>query len=304
MTRRFVQVDVFGKSPFLGNPLAVVLDAEGIDDDTMATIAHWTNLSETTFVLPPTTDAADYRVRIWTPFGELPFAGHPTLGTCWAWRANGGVSKEPGVTVQECSAGLITVRDDGDRLAFAAPPLVRSGPVEPELVADVIDAMQLDPSDVEDSQWVDNGPGWMAVLLRSADAVRAAHASRMPTKVGLVGLVGPIGNESVQEGAAADIEVRAFFPKDGMPAEDPVTGSLNASLGQWLIGSGRLRSPYVASQGTALGRAGRVVCQRGRRRADLGGRHHPHTDRGHDRHLIETTSRRAFARHRPTRTTN
>ena len=170
---------MFGKAPFLGNPLAVVLDAEGIDEETMARIARWTNLSETTFVLPPTTDAADYRVRIWTPFGELPFAGHPTLGTCWAWRVDGGVSKQSGTTVQECTAGLITVRDDGGRLAFAAPPLVRSGPVEPDLVADVIDAMQLDPSDVEDSQWVDNGPGWMAVLLRSADAVRAARPRRL-----------------------------------------------------------------------------------------------------------------------------
>jgi PhzF family phenazine biosynthesis protein len=253
MSRRFVQVDVFGKAPFLGNPLAVVLDAEGIDEETMARIARWTNLSETTFVLPPTTDAADYRVRIWTPFGELPFAGHPTLGTCWAWRVDGGVSKQSGTSVQECAAGLITVRDDGGRLAFAAPPLVRSGPVEPELVADVIDAMQLDPSDVEDSQWVDNGPGWMALLLRSADAVRAARPRRLATKVGLVGLVGP-----EPEGGDADVEVRAFFPKDGMPAEDPVTGSLNASLGQWLIGSGRLRSPYVAAQGSVLGRAGRV----------------------------------------------
>ena len=249
---------MFGRSPFLGNPLAVVVDAEGIADEAMATIARWTNLSETTFVLPPTTDAADYRVRIWTPFGELPFAGHPTLGTCWVWRANGGVSQRPGVTVQECGAGLITVRDDGDRLAFEAPPLVRSGPVEADVVADVIDAMQLDPSDVEDSQWVDNGPGWMALLLRSADAVRAARPRRLPTKVGLVGLVGPIGNESDGAGAGADIEVRAFFPKDGMPAEDPVTGSLNASLGQWLIGSGRLSSPYVATQGSALGRAGLV----------------------------------------------
>jgi PhzF family phenazine biosynthesis protein len=151
------------------------------------------------------------------------------------------------------------VRDDGDRLAFAAPPLVRSGPVEPDLVAEVVDAMALDPSDVEDSQWVDNGPGWMALLLRSADAVRAARPRRVPTKVGLaglVGLVGLVGPESAPQ--AADVEVRAFFPKDGMPAEDPVTGSLNASLGQWLIASGRLSSPYVATQGSALGRSGRV----------------------------------------------
>jgi PhzF family phenazine biosynthesis protein len=256
MARRFVQVDVFGESPFLGNPLAVVLVADGIDDATMATIARWTNLSETTFVVSPTSDAADYGVRIWTPFGELPFAGHPTLGTCWAWRANGGESKRPGVTVQECGAGLITVRDDGDRLAFAAPPLVRSGPVDADLVAEVIDAMGLDPVDVEDSQWVDNGPGWVALLLRSADAVRAARPRRLPSEGGLAGLVGLVGPEA--RGAPADVEVRAFFPKDGIPAEDPVTGSLNASLGQWLIGSGRLGPAYVASQGSVLGRAGRV----------------------------------------------
>src|SRR6476469_5387580 len=152
MKRRLIQVDVFGESPFLGNPLAVVLDADGIDDAAMATISRWTNLSETTFVVPPTSDAADYRVRIWTPFGELPFAGHPTLGTCWAWRAGGGVPKQSGVpkqlgvTVQECAAGLIEVRSDGDRLAFGAPPLVRSGAVEAELVDEVVDAMQIDPS--------------------------------------------------------------------------------------------------------------------------------------------------------------
>jgi PhzF family phenazine biosynthesis protein len=256
MTRGLMQVDVFGESPFLGNPLAVVLDADGIGDDAMAAIARWTNLSETTFVLSPTTEAADYRVRIWTPFGELPFAGHPTLGTCWAWRSNGGISRSQGIAVQECGIGLVTVRDDQDRLAFAAPPLVRSGPVDPDLVAEVIDAMDIDQADVEDSQWVDNGPGWMALLLRSADAVRAARPHRVPTKVGLAGLVGLVGPDN--DRSDVDVEVRAFFPKDGLPAEDPVTGSLNASLGQWLIGSGRLGSPYVASQGSALARAGRV----------------------------------------------
>jgi PhzF family phenazine biosynthesis protein len=206
--------------------------------------------------MSPTHDDADYRVRIWTPFGELPFAGHPTLGTCWAWRSSAGVARQSDKTIQECGAGLVTVGDDGSRLAFAAPPLVRGGPVEPELVAEVVDAMDIDPSDVEDSQWVDNGPGWLALLLRTADAVRAARPRRVPTKVGLAGLVGLVGPESTT--AAADVEVRAFFPKDGLPAEDPVTGSLNASLGQWLIGSGRLASPYVVSQGSALGRAGRV----------------------------------------------
>ncbi len=257
MTRRFLQVDVFGESPYLGNPLAVVLDADGIDDEAMATIARWTNLSETTFVLSPTTEAADYRVRIWTPFGELPFAGHPTLGTCWAWRSNGGVPQRSDVTVQECGAGLVRIRSEDDRLAFAAPPLVRSGPVDSDVVADVIDAMGIEPSDVEDSQWVDNGPGWMALLLRSADAVRAATPRRLPIEVGLVGLVGVASAE-----APADVEVRAFFPKDGVLAEDPVTGSLNASLGQWLIGSGRVDSPYVAGQGSALRRDGRVYVSR------------------------------------------
>jgi PhzF family phenazine biosynthesis protein len=253
MRCHFVQVDVFGESPFLGNPLAVVLGADGIGHESMARIARWTNLSETTFVMSPGTAAADYRVRIWTPFGELPFAGHPTLGSCWAWLSHGGVPKQPGAIVQECGAGLITVRREADRLAFAAPPLVRSGAVEPALVAEVVDAMQIDPSDVEDAQWVDNGPGWMALLLRSADAVRAARPRRLPGKVGLVGLVG-----AQAPGSSTDVEVRAFFPKDGMPAEDPVTGSLNASLGQWLIGSGRLNAPYVASQGLALRRSGRV----------------------------------------------
>jgi PhzF family phenazine biosynthesis protein len=250
----FAQVDVFGETPYLGNPVAVVLDADGLADADMAMIARWTNLSETTFVLSPTTDDADYRVRIWTPFGELPFAGHPTLGTCWAWRSKGGVPKRPGVTVQECAAGLITVRDgDADRMAFAAPPLVRTGPVESEVVADAVDALQLDLSDVDDAQWVDNGPGWMALLLRSADAVRAARPRRVPAAGQLVGLVGP-----QQHGAPTDVEVRAFFPKDGLPAEDPVTGSLNAGLGQWLLGTGRMSAPYVATQGSALGRDGRI----------------------------------------------
>lgn len=253
MQRRFAQVDVFGESPFRGNPVAVVLDADGLDDDTMSQIAHWTNLSETTFVLAPTTEAADYRVRIWTPFGELPFAGHPTLGTCWAWRSAGGVPRNDDEIVQECGAGLIAVRTDADRLAFAAPPLVRSGPVDADVVADVLDALGIDAADVEGSQWVDNGPGWMAVLLRSADAVRRVRPSRLPTKVGVIGLVG-----AESAGSPTDVEVRAFFPKDGLPAEDPVTGSLNAGLGQWLLSTGRLTSPYVAGQGTALGRVGRV----------------------------------------------
>ena len=166
MMRRFLQVDVFGERAMLGNPVAVVLDGDGLGDEAMAEIARWTNLSETTFVLPPTSAAADYRVRIFTPFGELPFAGHPTLGTCWAWQSSGGRSRRDGVTVQECGAGLVEVRETDGRLAFGGPPLVRSGAVDPELVDEVVAAMGLDPGDVEDSQWVDNGPGWMALLLR------------------------------------------------------------------------------------------------------------------------------------------
>jgi len=251
--RRFVQVDVFGDSPYLGNPVAVVLDADGLTDEQMAGVARWTNLSETTFLVPPTTAGADYGVRIWSPFGELPFAGHPTLGTCWAWREHGGAPGRSDVAVQQCGAGLVEVRTIGDRPSFAAPALVRGGSVSVDLVDDVVDAFGLDPSSVVDSQWVDNGPGWMALLLRSVDDVRGARPTRLPAEVGLIGLVAVDSSD-----AAVDAEVRAFFPKDGLPAEDPVTGSLNASLGQWLIGTGRLASPYVVAQGAALGRAGRV----------------------------------------------
>ncbi len=249
-----MQLDVFGVAPYLGNPLAVVLDADGITDDRMAAIARWTNLSETTFVCTPTDDDADYRVRIWSPFGELPFAGHPTLGTCVAWLLHGGVPRRAGATVQECGAGLVTIRhEDAGRPAFAAPPLVRTGPVAPAVVAEVVEAMGLDPDDVEAAEWIDNGPGWMGLLLRSADAVRAARPGPVVEDAPTIGLAGVAAPD-----AAVDLEVRAFFPKDGVATEDPVTGSLNAALGQWLIGSGRITAPYRAAQGAALGRDGRI----------------------------------------------
>lgn len=247
--RAFSQVDVFTDEPYLGNPVAVVLDADGLSTDQMRRFATWTNLSETTFVLPPTTDA-DYRVRIFTPTTELPFAGHPTLGTCHAWMAASGNEKRDAV-VQECGAGAVTVRRTDDGLAFAAPPLLRSGPVDEALIARLATVLGIDRADIVDAQWADNGPGWVAVLLADADAVLALQ----PGDAGdlYFGVAGPY-----PPGSPAAFEVRAFFPTKAGTAEDPVTGSLNASLAEWLLRTGRASAPYVASQGAALGRRGRV----------------------------------------------
>ena len=254
--RRFRQVDVFAGARFGGNPLAVVVDGEGIDDDTMRLIARWTNLSETTFLLPPTNPAADYRVRIFTSADggkELPFAGHPTIGSCHAWLESGG--HPAGETmIQECPAGLVELRRVGGRLAFAGPPLIRSGPVDPAFVVKIAGMLGIEPGDVVDAQWVDNGPGWVAVLLGDAAAVLALQPGSVPIDLGVVGLHPPGGDVAY--------EVRAFFPKDGLTTEDPVTGSLNASLAAWLIASGRVQPPYVARQGTALDRHGRIHIDR------------------------------------------
>ena len=252
MRRPFSQVDVFAETPYSGNPVAVVFDAGGLDTDEMQRFANWMNLSETTFLLPPDDGAADYRVRIFTPVLELPFAGHPTLGTCHAWLEAGGRPSDPDVVVQECGAGLVPVRRmDGERLAFAAPPLVRSGPVDEPLVEHIASLLGIGRGEIVDAQWVDNGPGWVAALLDSADAVLAV---RPPRELDIdLGLVGPY-----PDGSPAAFEVRAYFPKDGSAVEDPVTGSLNASLAEWLLRTGRATAPYVASQGTALGRAGRA----------------------------------------------
>ena len=250
MIRRFRQVDVFTDVPYAGNPVAVVLDGEGLESATMQQVAQWTNLSETTFVLPPTSPDADYRVRIFTPGFELPFAGHPTLGTCHAWLAGQPSPLERDEVVQECAAGPIRVRRTMDRLAFAAPPLVRSGPVDEPLIDQVAEMLDLARPTVVAAEWVDNGPGWMALLLDRPEDVLAVRPGAGDIIVGLVALYPP--------GSPHAIEVRAFFPKDGMLTEDPVTGSLNASLAQWLTASGCLTTPYVASQGAALGRAGRV----------------------------------------------
>ncbi|MCA6224554.1 MAG: PhzF family phenazine biosynthesis protein [Phenylobacterium sp.] len=251
--RRFQQIDVFASGPLNGNPLAVVHDAQGLSDAQMAAFARWTNLSETTFLLPPADAGADYRVRIFTPKGELPFAGHPTLGSCRAWLSAGGRPKTPGRVIQECGVGLVPVRLDGEDLAFAAPPLRRTGPVEPEVLAQIRGTLGLPEGAILDHQWIDNGPGWCAVLLDSVEralSVRPDPALFGDLKLGVAALHPP--------GGPAALEVRAFFA-DGALVEDPVTGSLNAGLAQWLIGAGRLPPRYVASQGAALRRAGRIT---------------------------------------------
>ncbi len=246
----FRQVDVFSAEPLRGNPVAVVHDADGLDDVQMAAFARWTNLSETTFLLAPTTSGADYRLRIWTPGGELPFAGHPTLGSAHAWLEAGGVPAAPDVVVQECAAGLVDVRR-GARLAFAGPPLLRSGPVDPGDLAHAVRVLGLSHSDVVEAAWIDNGPGWMGLLLTDAETVLACRPDFGAFANLKVGIVGPR-----PAGAAHAVEVRAFCPGYG-PEEDPVTGSLNAGIGAWLAGT-RLPSSYVASQGTVLQRRGRV----------------------------------------------
>ncbi|HMG42246.1 MAG TPA: PhzF family phenazine biosynthesis protein [Acidimicrobiales bacterium] len=264
MTRRsrpFRQVDVFTDTPYRGNPVAVVLVGDDLDTEAMQRFARWTNLSETTFVLPTTDPGADYRVRIFTPGGELPFAGHPTLGTCHAWLTAGGRPRRPDVTVQQCGVGLVPVRrSDAGTLAFAAPPLQREGPVEEPLVQQVAEVLGIDRADVLDAEWVDNGPGWLAVLLGSVDAVLALRPGSSDLDIGVVALYPPADEGDSADPADPAIEVRAFFPKDGGSslAEDPVTGSLNASLASWLLRTGRVTAPYVAGQGTVLGRAGRV----------------------------------------------
>jgi PhzF family phenazine biosynthesis protein len=250
MTRPFRQVDVFTGTPYLGNPLAVVHDADGLTDEQMKQFSSWTNLSEATFLLPPGDEQADYRVRIFNLTKELPFAGHPTLGSCHAWLEAGGRPRSPGVVVQECGAGLVTIRVGEDGLAFAAPPLLRSGPVEERLAEQVAAMLRIGRDEIVDVQWADNGPGWIAVLLSTADAVLAVRPGPGDLDVGIAGPHPP--------GGPADFEVRAFFPAAGVTLEDPVTGSFNASLAQWLLAAGLATAPYLARQGTALGRSGQV----------------------------------------------
>jgi PhzF family phenazine biosynthesis protein len=248
----FSQVDVFTDRPLLGNALAVVHGADDLDAERMQAVARWTNLSETTFLLAPTEPGADYRVRIFTPGGELPFAGHPTLGSCHAWLERGGVPRTPGEVVQQCGVGLVRIRLDAAGAAFAAPAL-RMTPVEAMLLERIASALGVPRAAIRASQSLDNGPTWVSFLLDSAETVLALEPDHAALRsLSKVGVIGP-----QPSGADSDFEVRAFAAPVGI-AEDPVTGSLNASLAQWLIGAGLAPDRYVAAQGTRLGRRGRV----------------------------------------------
>jgi PhzF family phenazine biosynthesis protein len=261
---RFSQVNVFSSEPFSGNPLAVIHGADHLSDSQMAEIARWTNLSETVFLQQPTSPEADYKVRIFSPQMELPFAGHPTLGSCHAWLSAGGSPASADHVVQECGAGLVTVRKNGERLEFAAPPLIRSGPVGDTDLDQISSALGISRADILLHQWVDNGPGWCAIMVASADKVLSLEpdwTALAPLNLGVVGL-----HES---GVDATVEVRSFIGDGGY--EDPVTGSLNASLAQWLLGAGLVEAPYVAAQGTMLQRAGRVYLHESANEVWVGG---------------------------------
>lgn len=256
-TYSFSQVDVFAPEPLTGNPVAVVHDATGLDDAQMAAFARWTNLSETTFVLPPSDASADYRLRIFTPAEELPFAGHPTLGSAHAWLGLGGVPARRGRIVQECAVGLVELRQEEGELAFRAPALLRGGEVDEESLSSAITALGISPDRVVRSNWVDNGPGWLGLQLFSADDVlglRPDYAAMSGLEIGVIGPHDTWGRERF----GADYEVRAFCPRFAVP-EDPVTGSLNAGFALWLTREGHVPPSYVARQGTAMGRDGRVV---------------------------------------------
>ena len=264
--RAFAQVDVFTARAYAGNPLAVVLDGEGLSAAQMQSFADWTNLSETTFLLPPESPAADYRVRIFSPGRELAFAGHPTLGSCHAWLVAGGQPRGE-VIVQQCEAGLIPIRRAAGRLWFAAPPRLRSGPLEPDEVDRIAKGLRLSVEEIVAHAWCDNGPRWRGVMLSSADRVLALApdpACLAGLDIGVIGARGKVGVVApAGAGTDYDFEVRAFFTAGGTLREDPVTGSLNAALAQWLIGEARAPASYVARQGTALGRDGRVHIEQG-----------------------------------------
>jgi PhzF family phenazine biosynthesis protein len=268
--RPFKQVDVFTATPYRGNPLAVVLDGSGLSAAEMQHFTNWTNLSECTFLLPPTPEGAaagaDYRVRIFSPPSrELPFAGHPTLGSCHAWLEAGGMPRDPQHVVQECGVGLVKLRRDGERLAFAAPPLIKSGPLDEADVALIARGLGVAREDITAHAWCDNGPNWRGVMLSSAEQVLSLKPDGAVLAGLDIGVVGPRGKVGVVGARAEDdtqFEVRAFFPGNNGLSEDPVTGSLNAALAQWLMGAGLAPEHYVAAQGTALAREGRVFIQR------------------------------------------
>ena len=268
MNRPFQLVDVFNTDPFTGNPLAVVFDADDLTTSAMQTITRWLNLSETAFLLRPTSAKADYRVRIFTVDRELPFAGHPTLGSCHAWLSNGGQPVNTAEIVQECGIGLVAIQRATELLSFAAPPLIRSGSVDESRLAEIAAFLRISRSQIVDAQWADNGPGWIVVLLASAAEVLALEPARDYPKRIDIGVVG-----AHPAGHPAAFELRSFFTDHlGSVREDPVTGSLNASTAQWLLSSGRASAPYVAAQGTRLGRSGRIHIQQDSRGVWVGGR--------------------------------
>jgi PhzF family phenazine biosynthesis protein len=252
-SRAFAQVDVFSLEPYLGNPVAVVLDGEDLSDAEMLRLARWTNLSETTFVLPPTSPSADYRLRIFTPGSELPFAGHPTLGSAHAWLEAGGIPSDPQFIVQESAAGLVRVRRDGPQLSFAAPPTIRSGSLDEEYLDQIITAFGIEREQVLDHQWVDNGPGWAVVQLATAAEVLALEPDLSLIPQAMIGAIGSYPN-----GSSHALEMRSFAPGVGV-AEDPVCGSMNAGVGQWLARTGAATTSYLVSQGARLDRAGTIA---------------------------------------------
>ena len=262
MKRAFAQVDVFTATPYLGNPVAVVLDGTGLSTQDMQAFTDWTNLSEATFVLPPTQPEADYALRIFCPGRELPFAGHPTLGSCHAWLDAGGVPQGAEV-VQECAVGLVRIRRDGQRLAFAAPPLRRSGALPEDEVLRIAHGLGVTRQDILHHAWCDNGPQWRGVMMASSEQVLALKPNAQILAGMEVGVIAPLDKPLLRgpDDSAEAFEVRAFFPGNAGLTEDPVTGSLNAALGQWLIGAGLAPAHYVARQGTAMGRAGRMHVQ-------------------------------------------
>jgi PhzF family phenazine biosynthesis protein len=254
VNHRFQLVDVFNEHPFSGNPLAVIFDADDLTTEAMQQITRWLNLSETAFLLSPVSSDADYRVRIFTPDREMPFAGHPTLGSCHAWLSGGGKPRSDSEVTQECAAGLIRIRRNDATLAFAAPPLIRSGSVDESKLQEITRFLRINRSQIVDAQWADNGPGWVVVLLDSATAVLALEpAGNHPEQLDL-GVAGPY-----LDGGSLAFELRAFFTdRQGGVREDPVTGSLNASVAQWLLATGRALAPYTVSQGTRIGHTGRI----------------------------------------------
>lgn len=250
--RRFIQCDVFSSIPTRGNALAVVVDGDGISDEQMSAFARWTNLAETTFLQAPTDASADYKVRILTPTREMPFAGHPTLGSCAAWLQSGGVPKQPGMVRQECGVGIVEIDISGEVPAFIAPPTKIEAMPEVDFEK-ICNELKLDRSTIVRSARLDNGPVWQAFELSSAQAVLDADSSliRWP-EVRAVGLIGPH-----LPGSECDFEVRMLAPSSGM-SEDPITGSLNSALAHWRLSLGLLESSIVVAQGTRIDRAGRV----------------------------------------------